>query len=104
MAHKSDVNCVSFNPVYPNMLASASDDGLIKLWSIWYLINDSLIADLTHFVNIYFQSKDIGELMITNKNTAMLYFLYNPDLVSVLVCHDIPKGEFVLQVPYFPPF
>ena len=24
-------------------------------------------------------------------------------MVSVLVCHDIRNGEFVLQVPYFPP-
>lgn len=33
----------------------------------------------------------------------MLYFLYNKNVVSVLVCHDIRNGEFVLQVPYFPP-
>lgn len=33
----------------------------------------------------------------------MLYFLYNSEMVAVLVCHDIQKGEFVLQVPYFPP-
>jgi len=33
----------------------------------------------------------------------MLYFLYNKDIVAVLVCHDIEGGEFVLQVPYFPP-
>lgn len=33
----------------------------------------------------------------------MLYFLFNKNVVSVLVCHDIRKGEFVLQVPYFPP-
>lgn len=33
----------------------------------------------------------------------MLYFLYNSDAVAVLVCHDIEQGEFVLQVPYFPP-
>ena len=33
----------------------------------------------------------------------MLYFLYNQDAVAVLVCHDIELGEFVLQVPYFPP-
>jgi hypothetical protein len=37
------------------------------------------------------------------KTSGMLYFLYNKDLVAVLVCHDIKKGEFVLQVPYFPP-
>ena len=29
--------------------------------------------------------------------------MYNKDIVAVLVCHDIEGGEFVLQVPYFPP-
>lgn len=37
------------------------------------------------------------------KTSGMLYFLYNKDVVAVLVCHDIKKGEFVLQVPFFPP-
>ena len=37
------------------------------------------------------------------KTSGMLYFLYNKDLVAVLVCHDIDRGEFVLQVPFFPP-
>lgn len=32
----------------------------------------------------------------------MLYFLYNQDTISVLVCHDIKEGEFVLQIPYYP--
>lgn len=31
-AHGSDVNCVSWNPVQPGMLASAGDDGIVKLW------------------------------------------------------------------------
>ena len=33
----------------------------------------------------------------------MLHFVYNKAVVSVLVCHDIQEGEFVLQYPYFPP-
>ncbi|KAJ3650212.1 hypothetical protein Zmor_021913 [Zophobas morio] len=31
-AHSQDVNCVSWNPSLPEILASASDDGEIKLW------------------------------------------------------------------------
>jgi hypothetical protein len=38
-----------------------------------------------------------------HKTSGMLYFLYNKDVVAVLVCHDIKQGEFVLQVPFFPP-
>lgn len=34
--------------------------------------------------------------------TGMLYFLYSPDIISVLVNHDIQRGEFVLQVPFYP--
>jgi hypothetical protein len=33
----------------------------------------------------------------------MLHFIYNSRVVSVLVCHDVQEGNFVLQVPYFPP-
>lgn len=34
------------------------------------------------------------------KREAMLYFIYNKEIVSVLVAHNISEGEFVLQVPY----
>ena len=33
----------------------------------------------------------------------MLHFIYNSRTVCVLVSHDITRGEFVLQVPYYPP-
>jgi WD40 repeat protein len=33
-AHAEDVNCIRFNPASPNMLASAGDDCLIKVWRI----------------------------------------------------------------------
>lgn len=30
--HRQDVNTVSWNPVVPGLLLSASDDGDVKLW------------------------------------------------------------------------
>ena len=33
----------------------------------------------------------------------MLHFIYNKDTVCVLVSHDVTTGDFVLQVPYYPP-
>lgn len=31
-AHSADVNCVRWHPLDPTLLASASDDGSVKLW------------------------------------------------------------------------
>jgi hypothetical protein len=53
-------------------------------------------------VNVHFRSKDVGKMMLDNNEHGMLYFLYNEDTISVLVCHDIQEGEFVLQIPYYP--
>ena len=33
-AHDNDVNCIQWNPVDSSILASASDDGTIKVWSL----------------------------------------------------------------------
>ena len=41
--------------------------------------------------------------MIEQGRTGMLHFIYNSSVVCVLVSHDIDEGEFVLQVPFYPP-
>jgi len=41
--------------------------------------------------------------MIDEGRTGMLHFIYNSNIVCVLVSHDIDNGEFVIQVPYYPP-
>lgn len=33
-AHEQDVNSVSWNPIFPNLLATCSDDKLVKIWQV----------------------------------------------------------------------
>jgi WD40 repeat protein len=35
-AHSQDVNCVDWNPLRPNILASCSDDRTVKIWNLNY--------------------------------------------------------------------
>jgi WD40 repeat protein len=34
IAHENDINSVSFCPWQPSILATCSDDGLVKIWKI----------------------------------------------------------------------
>ena len=33
-AHSQDCNCVDWNPIRKNLLASCSDDGTVKIWNL----------------------------------------------------------------------
>lgn len=62
-------------------------------------------------INIHFQTNDdLSDLLmqrssaIDNHDQAMLHFVYNSQLVGAFVCHDLRGGEWVLQIPFFPPF
>lgn len=41
---------------------------------------------------------------LSSVHSAMLYFVFNPKVVAVLVAHDINAGEWVCQVPFSPNF
>jgi len=56
---------------------------------------------LQHLMNVHFSSQQLAEA--TRHRPAMLYFVYNADVVCVLVAHHFETGEFVMQLPYFPP-
>lgn len=55
-----------------------------------------------HLVNVHFQSSELGKHLLDSM-PAMLYFVYNNVGISVIVAHDLELGEFVAQIPYFPP-
>ena len=61
---------------------------------------------LQHLINVYFKtpgawSNEKLRLMLEQR-LGMLYFVFNADVIVVLVAHDLRKGEWVAQIPYYP--
>lgn len=53
--------------------------------------------DLQKLVSIHFLSRDLGQYLL-HQRPGMLFFIFNPEAIGVLVAHDLNQGEFVLQV------
>ncbi len=51
---------------------------------------------MQHLINIHFFSRRVGQL--ATARPGMLYFVFNAEVVAVLVAHSIQDGEFVAQV------
>ncbi len=60
------------------------------------------IGTLQHLINVHFFSSELSELL-RSRIPAMLYFVYASVGVAVLVAHAFKRGEFVAQIPFFPP-
>ena len=58
---------------------------------------------IQQLVNIHFKSPSLGQHIINSQHEAMLYFCFNIDVIGVVIAHDLTDGEFVAQIPYFPP-
>ncbi|KAM3304086.1 2,4-dichlorophenol 6-monooxygenase [Capsicum chacoense] len=58
--------------------------------------------DLQKLVSVHFLSLELGQYLIKER-PGMLFFIFNKDAIGVLVAHDLKQGEFVLQVPFYPP-
>ncbi|XP_009411836.2 uncharacterized protein LOC103993475 isoform X2 [Musa acuminata AAA Group] len=58
--------------------------------------------NLQRLVSVHFLSKDLGQYLL-HERPGMLFFIFNPDAIGVLVAHDLDQGEFVLQIPYYSP-
>ena len=52
---------------------------------------------MQNLVNIHFMSQSLGRHLL-QRDPAMLYFVFNADVVVVIVAHDLQAGEFVAQV------
>ncbi|XP_021746639.1 uncharacterized protein LOC110712483 [Chenopodium quinoa] len=58
--------------------------------------------DLQKLVSVHFTSQALGRYLLKER-PGMLFFIFNTEAIGVLVAHDLQQGEFVLQVPYYPP-
>ena len=69
-------------------------------------------ASMQNLINVHFRTNSALSKLLMHRasstqhdhNQAMLHFVYNSQLVGAFVCHDGNKGEWVLQIPFFPPF
>ncbi|OQR91274.1 polyketide hydroxylase [Thraustotheca clavata] len=55
---------------------------------------------LQSLVNVHFTSQKLSNH--AKNSPAMLYFVFNPKIIGVLIAHDLAKGEWVFQIPCFP--
>ena len=55
---------------------------------------------LQHFKSVHFVAPALAEAAAASP--AMLYFVFNPAAVCVFVAHNIQRGEWVAQLPFFP--
>ncbi|KAG7395090.1 hypothetical protein PHYBOEH_004242 [Phytophthora boehmeriae] len=57
--------------------------------------------NLQSIANVHFTSKALSDA--ARENPGMLYFVFNKDVVGILIAHDLNHGEWVFQIPFFPP-
>ncbi|OVA15384.1 Monooxygenase [Macleaya cordata] len=58
--------------------------------------------DLQKLVSVHFLSRELGHYLL-HERPGMLFFIFNTEAIGVLVAHDLNQGEFVLQLPFYPP-
>ena len=73
------------------------DPGVQELINVHFRTNAALSSFLMMKQQQHHDNDD-------SNNQAMLHFIYNSQLVGCFVCHDGYEGEWVLQIPYFPPY
>lgn len=56
--------------------------------------------DIQKLVSVHFLSQELGQYLMYQK-PGMLFFIFNPGAIGVLVAHDLKQGEFILQVLEF---
>ena len=57
--------------------------------------------NLQHFMSVHFTCPALADKVLPKP--GMLYFVFNREVIAVLVAHNIEQGIWNLQLPYYPP-
>ncbi|KAL2641956.1 hypothetical protein R1flu_009543 [Riccia fluitans] len=57
---------------------------------------------LQELISVHFWSKSLGDYLVKTQ-PGMLYFVFNARVIAVIVAHDLEAGEFIAQIPFYPP-
>lgn len=58
---------------------------------------------IEHLINIHVRlSPEQAARLHKNNNYAMLYSIFSPHVLAMVVCHS--PGEYIIQIPFFPPY
>ena len=62
-------------------------------------------STMQNLINVHFRTNpQLSNLLMRDSDQAMLHLVHNSQLVGAFVCHDGRKGEWVLQILFFPPY
>jgi hypothetical protein len=53
---------------------------------------------MQHLISIHFSWPLLGSTLMQRGREGMLYFVFNSNVVAVMVAHNLHTGEFVAQV------
>lgn len=57
---------------------------------------------LQHFISIHFTCPSLHSRLSALDRHGMLHFVFNGDVIGVLVAHNSEAGEWVAQIPFYP--
>ncbi|CAM6010703.1 unnamed protein product [Sphagnum balticum] len=58
--------------------------------------------NLQKLISVHFMSKQLGQHLLDSV-PGMLYFVFNQRVIAVIVGHNLEAGEFIAQIPFYPP-
>jgi len=58
---------------------------------------------LQHFVSVHFTCRELWSRLRELRRPGMLHFVFSQDAIGVLVAHNLQRGEWVAQFPFYPP-